>query len=294
MYLLSIIIPVYNAEDTIQRTLKSLNSMSLASKTLSEVIIVDDGSQDRSIDITESEKNDLLPINLVVIKQENQGSSGARNTALKHCSGEWIFFLDADDELAFDPVPYIKKSTGSSAIAFSVKFYKNLRYRGVLHPVQVNLDNYIDVLTSKNQLPISSLVIKKNMITSFFDIGFIYLEDWLFWMMNPLIFEHMKLFINETSAILHSHGKNKTSDHVMHGKYREKVATKILKDYNGILNKKQSNNLLIQSQIGLIQQGKKMDLSTLLRYPCNIQLYTKLIIYFLFWKNFSKFDIYGR
>jgi hypothetical protein len=112
--------------------------------------------------------------------------------------------------------------------------------------------------------------------------------------MNPLIFENMKLSPNVTSVILHAHGKNKSSNQVMQGKYRKKIADKILLDYGNRLNMKQKNNLLIQSQIGLIQQGKKMEFNTFLRYPCDMTLYAKLIIYFLFWKNFNKFDIYGR
>ena len=117
MYLISIIIPVYNSDKTIERTLRSLNNISLESKKYCEVIVVDDGSTDLGMNIVETMKRELSPLRFVIIKQENKGTGAARNKGIDKSSGEWIFFLDADDELAFDPFPYIKKSPDSSSIA---------------------------------------------------------------------------------------------------------------------------------------------------------------------------------
>jgi glycosyltransferase involved in cell wall biosynthesis len=292
--LLSIIIPIYNSERTIGRTLESLNRISQESKELTEVVIVDDGSQDRSPEIVELKKNELLPLNLVILKQQNQGTAAARNTGLEQCKGEWIFFLDADDELAFDPITYIQKSPDASALGFSVKFYKDLKCRGIRHPVLVTLKNHLDIFTAGNGFTASSIVFKREQIRSMFDTDFIYMEDWLFWIKNPLIFEDMKIFRREISAIINLHERSKSSHYIMNGKYRKKVADKILDKFSNRLTYKQRNNLLIQSRIGLIQQKEKITLDTFLLFPCNALLYAKLIIFFLLRGYFAKFDLYGR
>lgn len=89
---ISIIIPLYNKEKIVQR---SVNSVLCQSFSDFELIIVDDGSTDNSLSVVKSIKDNRIHI----IGQENGGPSKARNTGVKHAKGEWILFLDADDEL---------------------------------------------------------------------------------------------------------------------------------------------------------------------------------------------------
>ena len=89
---ISIIIPLYNKEKIVQR---SVNSVLCQSVSDFELIIVDDGSTDNSLSVVKSIKDNRIHI----IEQENGGPSKARNTGVKHAKGEWILFLDADDEL---------------------------------------------------------------------------------------------------------------------------------------------------------------------------------------------------
>jgi len=293
MPLLSIIIPVYNSEKTIGRSLESLNKMFYESKKLAEVVVVDDGSTDKSMEIVTTKKNALSPLSIDIITQENKGTGAARNFGLKKCKGIWIFFLDADDELAFDPIPYLKKSPDASSLGFSVQYYKGSKYKKSKLPVFINLKNHLDVLTAQNAFTASSIIFKKDLIQSPFDAAFLYLEDWSFWIMNPLIFEKMKIFSSETSAIIHAQGGNKSTNYIMGGKYRKIVADKILTNLGGRLTHKQKNNLLIQSQIGMIMQEKKIPLKTFLLFPCDAVLYSKLVIFFILRKKFAKLDIYG-
>lgn len=90
---ISIIIPAYNAEETIVRCLESVK---LTTKYSAEIIIIDDGSTDHTAEILLAYNNCE---NLHVITQENQGFSGARNTGIIYAKGQYIMFLDADDEL---------------------------------------------------------------------------------------------------------------------------------------------------------------------------------------------------
>jgi len=294
MNLLSIIIPVYNAEDTIERTLSSLNKIQPASKELCEAIIINDGSQDRSVDIIESKKEDLAPLDIILKKQKNKGTASARNNGLNHCRGEWIFFLDADDELAFDPVPFIKQSQGSSCLGFRVKLFRHFKYYGRIKPVLINAWNHLNIVTAKNPFTTSSVIFKKSKVQSYFVENLIYMEDWLFWLSNPMIFEDMKIFPDTTSAILHSHGRNKSSDHIMNGKYRKIVADKMLAEPGNSLTRRQKNNLMIQSCIGSIQQGKRVSSALFSRIPCDPVLYGKLMFYFFLRERLYKLNFYGR
>lgn len=293
MPILSIIIPVYNAEKTIGRTLDSLNSIPKKSREQIEVVLVDDGSTDSSLEIVTSKREVLSCFSVNIKSQENGGSAAARNTALKICAGEWVFFLDADDELVFDPIQYITQYSDCSALGFSVRFYKNLKPRGILTPILVSPDTHLDVCTASNPFQPSNFLIKRDRITSFFDKRFIFLEDWVFWFKNPYVFENMRIFKKTISANIYVHGENKSANYRKVGTYREKVADEILANFDEKLTQKQRNNLLIQEQIGLILQGKKVKLKNFLLFPCNIKLYGKLVIYAVLRSYFPKFDIYG-
>lgn len=294
MILLTIIIPFYNAEKTIGRALDSLRRMAPESRELVEVLAIDDGSQDRGAEIVEAGKNDLAPLRVELIRQQNTGTAGARNTGLRQGRGDWIFFLDADDELTFDPVAFIKKWPGHSALAFPVQWFRDDRPRGFVRPPFATPETYLDILTAANPFSICNFIIRKDRIEAMFDREFVYLEDWIFWFENPLIFERMKIFGRQTSAHIHAHGANKSSNYTKAGSYRQRVADEILKRFDERLTLKQKNNLLMQKQIGAILQGKKIMFGNLFRFPCNGRLYGKLLIYVILRSNFPRFDIYGR
>src|SRR6516164_852867 len=84
-------IPVFNCESWIAQAIESALGQSWPDK---EVIVVDDGSTDRSGDICKSFGSRIL-----FVQQPNRGGNVARNQVLKLASGDWIQFLDADDYL---------------------------------------------------------------------------------------------------------------------------------------------------------------------------------------------------
>jgi glycosyltransferase involved in cell wall biosynthesis len=102
---ISVIVPIYNVEKFLPSCLDSIINQSL--KDI-EVICVDDGSPDNSAQILKKyvEKDSRIK----VIKQKNQGLSGARNTGIKKAIGTYIFFVDSDDLLEKDAlkIPYDK------------------------------------------------------------------------------------------------------------------------------------------------------------------------------------------
>ncbi len=94
MKFLSIIIPIYNGENYIKHCLKSIyNSSNILDRF--EVIIIDDESPDKSIDIINEFKNQYT--NITIFSQKNKGLGGARNSGINLAKGEYIWFIDQDD-----------------------------------------------------------------------------------------------------------------------------------------------------------------------------------------------------
>ena len=87
---ISVVIPTYNRKELLKRSIDSVINQTIKP---SEIIIVDDGSNDGT-EAMVKKKYDSLKL----IQQKNKGASAARNSGIKASSGEWICFLDSDDE----------------------------------------------------------------------------------------------------------------------------------------------------------------------------------------------------
>lgn len=94
--LLSIIIPMYNQEKYIGRCLESIVHQELFEKT--EIIVVDDGSQDRGGEIV-NEYIGKYGQGIKLVTQSNRGLGGARNTGVIFAKGDYIWFVDGDDTI---------------------------------------------------------------------------------------------------------------------------------------------------------------------------------------------------
>ena len=101
----SMIIPAYTAEDYIVRSVDVVLAQSF---TDLEVIIVDDGSTDHTLDMLKWYAEEYS--NVIVIHQENGGVASARNTGIKHARGEYIGFMDNDDMIHPDMIKKLYQS----------------------------------------------------------------------------------------------------------------------------------------------------------------------------------------
>ena len=108
MPLVSVIIPAYNAEDYISQCLSSVLSQTLSDI---EVIVVDDGSTDRTASIVEELTHRDGRIRL--IRQENQCAGVARNKGMEAAEGKYLYFLDADDWIEPDSLEKLCSSAES-------------------------------------------------------------------------------------------------------------------------------------------------------------------------------------
>ena len=118
--LISLIIPVYNVEKYLRACLDSVLNQSY--KNL-EIILVNDGSTDSSRLICEEYK--LRDSRIKLINQKNKGLSSARNVGIKAATGEYLSFVDSDDELRKDYVSYLyslikKSSTKKTPVKISI------------------------------------------------------------------------------------------------------------------------------------------------------------------------------
>ena len=106
--LVSILIPAYNAEAWISDTLRSAIAQTWEPK---EIIVVDDGSTDRTLVIARQFESDQLR----VVTHKNQGASATRNKALSLSRGDYVQYLDADDLMAPDKIAKQVEALGQSA-----------------------------------------------------------------------------------------------------------------------------------------------------------------------------------
>ncbi|MCC4341077.1 glycosyltransferase family 2 protein [Limosilactobacillus reuteri] len=91
---ISIIVPIYNVETYLENALTSIQQQSYRNL---KVIMVNDGSTDHSVEIAQQFLRDSR---FILVSQENQGLSAARNTGLKYVDSEYVYFFDSDDQIA--------------------------------------------------------------------------------------------------------------------------------------------------------------------------------------------------
>ena len=118
MDMVSIIIPAYNAEKHIE---KCIESILCQTEHQIEIIIVDDGSVDNTLNICNKIKSEHN--NIKVISQNNAGVNAARKKGYENSSGDWIMFVDADDTLPSNSIQsLLSESHGYDIVSGRFKF----------------------------------------------------------------------------------------------------------------------------------------------------------------------------
>lgn len=116
--MISVVIPLFNKESRIEKTIASV----LAQEGDFEVVVIDDGSVDKSGSLVQKIKDQRLSYSY----QENRGPSSARNHGVRKATGEWILFLDADDELLPGAIDHFSNLIyeNPDVEVFSCNFYR--------------------------------------------------------------------------------------------------------------------------------------------------------------------------
>ncbi|HBJ1649587.1 glycosyltransferase [Clostridium botulinum] len=207
MFKVSIITPVYNVEECIEKSIKSVINQTCKEF---EFLLIDDGSKDRSIEIAKSllEGSD---INFKIITQENAGVSCARNRGINIASGEYITFLDSDDYIdsRFVELMYEKAKQTECDVVFCD--YSEVDSNG--NVLVKNRTNYLNdfisgkeaaLLQLKDEITIGmrSAIYKTSIIKSndlLFDTNRKYGEDMVF-VVKALLYSNKVISVNEILA----------------------------------------------------------------------------------------------
>lgn len=198
--MISVIVPVYNADKTIKSTVESIINQTY--KDI-EVLLIDDGSSDRSFEICNALS--IEDNRVKVIHQENKGASVARNVGINSATGEWVFFADADDTIpcdAFENLINIYNNSSSDNIELIVGCNYPLEHKvininfKIISPIKLikatlnpmcyyqNLKSIVDVNIGGVALspPWGKLIKRKVLVENniLFPIGVVHHEDTVF------------------------------------------------------------------------------------------------------------------
>ena len=183
--LVSIIIPVFNGEIYIEKCLMSVQKQTY---TNLEIIIVDDGSQDSSLEICRNIANNDFRI--IIIEKNNRGASEARNYGLRKAMGEYVVFIDCDDYIESGYIANLV-SLMEEDVDLGVSGWKKINDKGELCEKcliinkKVDPDNFFKDVVSVDGVRgyIVSKIFKNSIIKNYnikFDDRIAYCEDLLF------------------------------------------------------------------------------------------------------------------
>ncbi|QOP41457.1 glycosyltransferase family 2 protein [Sulfurimonas marina] len=183
--MISIVIPCFNSEKTITRTLLSVASQSYKNY---EVVIIDDGSTDRTKKLIE-DFFEIYDLNYKYIYQENRGPSKARNLGVSNAVGDYIAFLDSDDTWHKDKLSIQMKLIKENNLNFlgSTYQYSEFNYNENSNIVLKRFT--FQELLIKTQFSTPGVVIKKELFLNLggFDTHMKYSEDNDLWLRASLI-----------------------------------------------------------------------------------------------------------
>lgn len=191
---ISVIIPLYNKEAYIHRALESVLSQTVAPL---EIIVVDDGSTDKGIQVVESFKEPRIHL----IQQANSGVSAARNKGIKAAKAELIAFLDADDNwkpIFLETIVRLNNvypQAGLYATAYEKKMPNGKTfvpaYTGIPKPPWEGIiPNYFKAALGKPPVWTSAVAVKRSVLdqVGFFPVGERRAEDLDLWARIALVF----------------------------------------------------------------------------------------------------------
>lgn len=236
----SVIVPIYNSEKTLKKCIESIISQTYSNI---EIILVNDGSKDTSLNIMKEYKE--KDSRIIMISQPNKGVSGARNTGIKNATGDYITFIDSDDYIEKDMLEEtinIFKKYDCDVVRNNYKLaYKggNVKFKDELEEEKNTL---VEMKTQRNSiikkvllgkvqsyswlLTIKSEIIKKNQLL--FDEDILFMEDIVFLMRLLFVADNI-FFYNEPKYYYYQSNNNSLT----------KNQTSYIKNMNNILIMKQ-------------------------------------------------------
>ena len=204
---ISVIIPMYNAENTVMKALDSVRLQK--GDFVFEIIIVNDGSTDASRNVVENYRKQNPQMNIILLDQPNSGVSKARNAAMEVSGGEYIALLDSDDEWLPEKterqMPYLVNNEENIDFISSRR-----RNHKIQFPYVVGKNSFAEITFRKimlrNEAQPSTVIFKRKILenTGFFDPNQRYAEDINYWLR---ISKNNRMYILDEELVLAGNGK---------------------------------------------------------------------------------------
>lgn len=169
---ISVIVPCFNSEETIETCIKSIFDQTIS---VFEIICIDDGSTDNTLKLLYF-LQDKSPsnINFIILEQSNSGPSSARNNGILKSTGNWIAFLDSDD--------YWINTKIQLSIQF-IDYYPNTKLLSSLNLKASYIKIEFNRLLLKNYFITSSVLVRREIILkNLFDSSQKFSEDYKVWL----------------------------------------------------------------------------------------------------------------
>ncbi|OXS77046.1 hypothetical protein B1B04_01190 [Lysinibacillus sp. KCTC 33748] len=212
---ISAVIPAYNAEKFIGRAIKSIIKQSC---TVKEIIVIDDGSEDKTVEIVH-ELSQTYPL-IKLHTQKNAGASSARNSGIHEATGDWILFLDADDECSEDLVESylakINEATEDSSAIYTA--YYQINEHSQVISSQLNgkrlsaIEGFCAILIRNPIISPSGVLVNKKRLHELhgFNTHIKYVEDVDLWV-RLLDKDYSIEYIDRPLSFIRRHSNNTTS-----------------------------------------------------------------------------------
>ena len=273
---ISVVIPSYNRKELLKRSINSVNNQTIKPF---EIIVVDDGSFDGTEAMVKT-NYDFIKF----IKQKNNGVSAARNVGIKVSSGEWICFLDSDDEWKNDKLEKqiiaMKSNPGYKFFHSNEIWVKNGKRINQKKKHKKYGGDIFDKCLDMCRISPSSVLIDK---TIFDDVGIfnenlVICEDYELWL--RICDKYSVFFINEPLIIKYGGHQGQLSYSVDSIEYHRIKALEYLMSSNLKEKNKDHAIKMLISKItiylnGLIKRGKKHEIAL---YEEKIKVWNKFSI----------------
>ncbi|WKT77739.1 glycosyltransferase [Lysinibacillus fusiformis] len=212
---ISVVIPAFNAELYIEKAIQSILRQTVH---VNEIIIIDDGSVDQTCKIVRNIQKDEPKI--VLLTQKNAGASAARNRGIHEATGDWILFLDADDECSKELVKIyvtkIKEATEKFSMMYTAYFQIDMNSHIISPKLSGKrlsaIEGFCDILIRNPIISPSGVIVYKELLLEMtgFNTTIKYDEDVDLWV-RLLDSNYSIEYIDLPLSYIRRHSNNTTS-----------------------------------------------------------------------------------
>ncbi len=261
-HLISVIIPVYQAEGYICNCLQSLVEQDLEDF---ELVLVNDGTKDRSIELADEFLSDKK-IDYRIIHKENGGQASARNLGVLESKGKYIVFVDSDDAVCPEYLATLYDNIVSSDCRVAIANYQTVTEKTLFNrPQQIFEPNVMSrkeisdrFLTRRINIVVTSMIIEKEEFVNkalWFDESVRFGEDFFFYW--RLLASQDRVVYNKTPVYNYfvRGGSTTTSVNVEKMLTNIKALPRLYADLEGVFGKKMSKFVISRQKFAMLRVG---------------------------------------